>query len=88
MTQETKAVYLRGLEPETYKWLKVRAAQHERSMQAELRAIIDDAKHADETADNSVGAAFRKIKEKYGSFDEFEVPPRTGSTARWVDFSE
>lgn len=88
MAQETKAVYLRGLDRETYKWLKVRAAQHERSMQAELRAIIDDVKHSDETADNSVGAVFRKLREKYGSFDEFEVPSRSEMPERAVDFSE
>jgi antitoxin FitA len=88
MTQDTRAVYLRGLDPETYKWLKVRAAQHERSMQAELRAMILDAKRAEETADNSIGAAFRKLREKYGSVEDFEIPSRTDSPERWVDFSK
>jgi antitoxin FitA len=88
MADTTRAVYLRGLDQDTYKWLKVRAAQHDRSMQAELRAMILEAKQAEESADNSVGAMFRKLREKYGTFDEFEIPPRSEMPERTVDFSE
>lgn len=88
MTDSTRAVYLRGLDQDTYKWLKIRAAQHERSMQAELRAMILEIKQADESADNSVGAVFREIREQYGTFDEFEIPPRSEMPERTVDFSE
>lgn len=88
MTEATRAVYLRGLDPDTYKWLKVRAAQHERSMQAELRAMILEIKQADESADNSLGAAFRAILKDTGGFDELEIPPRSEMPERTVDFSE
>ena len=88
MTEATKAVYLRGLDPETYRWLKIRAAHHERSMQAELRAIILDVKQADESVDNSAGAWFRKALAGTGGFDELVIPPREDSPERWVDFSE
>jgi plasmid stability protein len=88
MTQETRAVYLRGLDPETYKWLKVRAAQHERSMQAELRAMILEIKQADESSDNSLGAAFRSVLKGTGGFDELEIPSRSEMPERTVDFSE
>jgi plasmid stability protein len=88
MAEETRAVYLRGIDPDTYRWLKIRAAHHERSMQAELRAIILDLKAAEESADNSAGAIFRKLREQYGTFEEFEIPSRTDSPERWVDFSE
>lgn len=88
MADTTRAVYLRGLDQDTYKWLKVRAAQHDRSMQAELRAMILEAKQAEESADNSAGAFFDRLREKYGTFDDIPIPPRTGSPARWADFSE
>jgi plasmid stability protein len=88
MTDDTKAVYLRGIDPETYKWLKVRAAQHERSMQAELRAMLEDLKKADEDGGESVGAWFRRRLDGTGGFDELEIPTRKGSTIRWADFSE
>lgn len=88
MADATRAVYLRGLDQDTYRWLKVRAAQHDRSMQAELRAMILEIKQADESADNSAGAMFRKLREQYGTFDEFEIPSRAEMSDRTVDFSE
>ncbi|GAB4000149.1 hypothetical protein GCM10029992_31170 [Glycomyces albus] len=88
MAEETKAVYLRGIDHETYRWLKIRAAKHERSMQAELRAMILDLKRAEESADNSLGAVFRELTERYGSFEEFELPSRTELPERGVEFAE
>ncbi|MQM27837.1 FitA-like ribbon-helix-helix domain-containing protein [Glycomyces albidus] len=87
MAEETRAVYLRGLDPETYKWLKVRAARHERSMQAELRAMILRIKDADEAGDSSAEAMFERImgdSEGFGE-DEFVIPRRKGRF-RPVDF--
>jgi antitoxin FitA len=87
MAQETRAVYLRGLDPETYKWLKVRAAQHERSMQAELRAMILGIKEADEAGDSSAEAMFERIMGDSEGFDENEfVIPRREGKFRPVDF--
>lgn len=37
---ETRAMSIRGIEPELYRWLKLRAAEHDRSMQAEVREIF------------------------------------------------
>lgn len=85
MTDTTRAVYLRGLDQDTYKWLKVRAAQHERSMQAELREMILGIKEADEAGDNSVEAMFEELMGDSEGFDEFVVPPREGKF-RAVDF--
>lgn len=78
MTQDTRAVYLRGLDPDTYRWLKVRAAQHERSMQAELRAMILDIKAADEAPDTSAEAMFERIMGDSEGFEELVIPPREG----------
>lgn len=78
MTQDTRAVYLRGLDPETYKWLKVRAAQHERSMQAELRAMILGIKDAEESADTSLEAMFEVLMRDSEGFEGLVIPPREG----------
>jgi plasmid stability protein len=78
MAQETRAVYLRGLDPDTYRWLKVRAAQHERSMQAELRAMILGIKEVDEAGGSSAEAMFEKIMGDSEGFDDFVIPPREG----------
>lgn len=37
------AVTIRNLSPETHRALRVRAAEHGRSTEAEIRAILDDA---------------------------------------------
>lgn len=87
MAEATKAIYLRGIDHETYRWLKIRAAQHERSMQAELRAILDDLKQADESADNSIGAALDDALAGSGGFDDLVIPAREGEV-RWAEFSE
>jgi len=85
MTDATKAVYLRGIDPDTYRWLKIRAAQHERSMQAELRAMILGIKEADEAGDSSAEAMFAKIMGDSEGFEDFVIPPREGKF-RPVDF--
>jgi plasmid stability protein len=66
------------LDPDTYRWLKVRAAQHERSMQAELRAMILDIKAADEAPDTSAEAMFERIMGDSEGFEELVIPPREG----------
>jgi plasmid stability protein len=40
-----RSLNVRNLSDETHKALRVRAAQHDRSMEAEIRAILDEAVH-------------------------------------------
>ncbi|MCH7231864.1 hypothetical protein L0U85_13515 [Glycomyces sp. L485] len=81
---------IRGIDPELYRWLKVRAAEHDRSMEAEARAIFAEAKHSEERRsrdDMSLGDLFRTLVADYGGLDGIELPSRN-SPARAADFSE
>ncbi|WP_233163553.1 FitA-like ribbon-helix-helix domain-containing protein [Glycomyces salinus] len=83
---DAKAVSVRGIDPEIYRWLKVRAAQHDRSMEAEIRAIFAEVKLADETpGDGSLGALLESFVENHGGVD-LDLPPRD-EPARAADFS-
>ena len=89
MMADTRAMSVRGIEPELYRWLKIRAAKHERSLEAEARAIFAEAKRAEEDSDEgSLGAWFDVRLERTNGFDELEIPRRTGSPARRADFTE
>ncbi|MBO3735379.1 FitA-like ribbon-helix-helix domain-containing protein [Glycomyces niveus] len=83
---ETKAMSIRGIDPELYKWLKIRAVQHDRSMEAEAREILAEAQRVALKGDDSAGAWFREHVDDRGGFDELEIPPRTGVPARGADF--
>jgi hypothetical protein len=76
---------LEAMDPEALHRLEFQVAAHFRSVEAEAAYILT---LATETPDTSAGAMFRRLREKYGTFEGFEVPSRTDSPARWVDFSE
>jgi len=61
------AVTVRGLSPETHRALKARARRHDRSTEAEIRAILDAAVRVDEevgigTALQALGRRFRGVE--------------------------
>jgi plasmid stability protein len=76
---------LEAMDPEALRRLELRAAAHFRSVEGEAAHILT---RATESADTSAGAAFRGLREKYGTFEGFDIPSRTDSPERWVDFSE
>lgn len=79
---------LEEIDPEVLRRLERRAETHARSVQSEAAAILTSAlESVEEPVDDSAWAMFRKLREEYGTVDEFEIPPRTGSPARWADFS-
>ncbi|MEU6248163.1 plasmid stabilization protein [Glycomyces sp. NPDC047010] len=83
---DTKAMSVRGIDPELYKWLKIRAVQHDRSMEAETREILAEAKRVDEAEGNgSVGALFDAFRKETGGV-EFDLPERN-DLPRAADFS-
>lgn len=64
---------IRGLDPQTHARLRVEAARHGRSMEAEVRAILQERLVPDAT-DRGLGT---KIHERFAAVDgEFEIPDR------------
>lgn len=66
---------IRNVPDETKRRLRIRAAEHGRSMEAELRAIIDDALEKPAPPEN-LGEAIRRRFAKFGGV-ELELPERT-----------
>lgn len=67
---------IRNVDPEVQKRLRVRAAQNGRSMEAELRQIIQDAVSSGaETEETNLAEAIRRIFAPLGGV-ELELPPR------------
>ena len=68
------AISVRDLDEDVASRLKVRAARHGRSMEAEVRAILTDAVTADDQRPNLAQA----IRQRFGSIGgvELDIPPR------------
>ncbi len=66
---------IRNVPEETKKRLRIRAAEHDRSMEAELRAILDSALGKPEPPENLAEAIHRRFA-KFGGV-ELELPERT-----------
>ncbi|MGH7023124.1 MAG: FitA-like ribbon-helix-helix domain-containing protein [Caulobacteraceae bacterium] len=60
-------VTVRNLPEETHRALKVRAARHGRSTEAEIREILDEAVHP--KARLRVGSALEAFGQKFGGLD-------------------
>ena len=69
------AISVRDLDDDVAGRLKVRAARHGRSMEAEVRAILTDAVTADDDERPNLAQA---IRERFGSIGgvELDIPPR------------
>jgi antitoxin FitA len=78
------AISIRKLDDQVKERLRIRAARHGRSMESEIRAILEAAVHepADETG------LFQALLARFGEIGgvELELPPRT-TQVRAVDFS-
>lgn len=61
------AVTVRNLSPEIHRALKVRAAQHGRSTEAEIRAILEEAVRPPERV--KIGAALAAFGRRFGGVD-------------------
>jgi plasmid stability protein len=77
------AITVRNLDDEVKHRLRVRAAQHGRSMEAEVRAILVDAVADDEEPKDF----FTRLHERFAAIGgvELDIPPRTGEI-RVVEF--
>ena len=60
-------VTVRSLAAETHRALKVRAAHHGRSTEAEIRAILEEAVHPQERV--KIGSALAEFGRRFGGVD-------------------
>lgn len=66
-------VTIRGLDPDTHARLRVEAARHGRSMEAEVRAILQE-RLTPQASERGLGS---KIHERFAGLDgEWQVPDR------------
>jgi plasmid stability protein len=79
----TVALTIRGLDPAVKARLRVRAAEHGRSMEAEVREILTEAVGRDGPRQD-LAMAVRERFAKYGGVD-LDIPPRTDQV-RWAEF--
>ena len=74
---------IRGLDPETHARLRVEAARHGRSMEAEVRAILTE-RLASRAAERGLGS---RIHERFaGLEDELRLPDRSDEPPRAAVF--
>ena len=62
---------IRNLPEETHRALRVRAAQHGRSTEAEIRAILEETVRP--AARLKIGSAIHQIAEEVGGMDDLEI---------------
>jgi antitoxin FitA len=69
------AVSIRNLDEETKRRLRIRAAQHGRSMEAEIRAILEEAVKEPERP----GGLFTVLMDRFGAIGgvELDLQPRS-----------
>lgn len=79
------AMSIRNLDERVLELLRVRAARHGRSMEAEVRAILADAVREPDEGPNLAQAIMSRFGELGGI--ELEIPPRTGA-ARAAEFAD
>jgi antitoxin FitA len=76
---------IRGLDPETHARLRVEAAHHGRSMEAEVRAILQEWLAPRDTT-SGLGS---RIHQRFADLDgELQVPERGSEPARAAVFDE
>lgn len=74
---------IRGLDPVTHARLRVEAARHGRSMEAEVRAILQE-RLTPRVAESGLGTRIRA--RFHGLEGELELPDRAGEAPRAADF--
>lgn len=69
------SITIRNIDPQLKARLRVRAARHARSMEAEVRAILRDAVASEAASPGNLATAIAKCFEPFGGVD-LEIPPR------------
>ncbi len=74
---------IRGLDPKTHARLRVEAARHGRSMEAEVRAILQE-RLSPRSIQHSLGT---RIHERFAGLDgELQIPDRSSEPPRAAEF--
>jgi antitoxin FitA len=73
---------IRGLDPQTHARLRVEAARHGRSMEAEVRAILQE-RLATGSGGRSLGT---KIHRRFAAVGQLEIPDRGSEKPRGAVF--
>ena len=73
---------IRGLDPQTHARLRVEAARHGRSMEAEVRAILHE-RLAPGSAEQGLGT---RIHQRFAALGELEIPDRASEPPRAAEF--
>ncbi|MFT4049820.1 MAG: plasmid stabilization protein [Solirubrobacterales bacterium] len=81
------AITIRNLDDDAKHRLRVRAARHGRSMEAEARSILEAAVQNPYDGMN-IGQAFRAAAAEVGYMDDLVIPPREQSSKRTLPYSE
>ena len=66
---------IRNVDAAVKEQLRVRAAQHGRSMEAELRAIVTEAASGARSRETNLAEAIRRRFEPFGGVDDLEPHP-------------
>jgi antitoxin FitA len=74
---------VRNLTEETHRALRVRAARHGRSTEAEVRVILEETVRPSQRL--RIGSEIHRIASEIGNMDDLEVP-RQSSRIRGADF--
>jgi antitoxin FitA len=74
---------VRNLTEETHRALRVRAARHGRSTEAEVRVILEETVRPSQRL--KIGSEIRRIASEIGNMDDLEVS-RQSSRIRGADF--
>lgn len=69
------SITVRNIEDEVKQRLRVRAAEHGRSMEEEVRVILRSALGWDETPAKGLGTALHELFKPFGGV-ELDIPPR------------
>jgi plasmid stability protein len=76
---------IRGLDPETHARLRVEAARHGRSMEAEVRAILRE-RLAPQDAERGLGS---RIRARFAGLEgDLQIPDRRSESPRAAVFDE
>ena len=80
------SITIRNLDDDVKTRIRVRAAEHHRSMEEEVRIILRDAVNGDRTGLRNLAAFTRECFAPLGGV-ELELPPRSGPMREPPDFS-
>jgi plasmid stability protein len=81
------SITIRNLDDAAKERLRVRAAEHGHSMEAEARALLESAVR-DPYEGMNIGQAFRAAAAEIGYMDDLVIPSREEASSRAIPYSD